>query len=338
MGSISQPVYVNSGVVTAITGTLANSISGNAATATKLGTSTIGSSIKPIYLNNGTATICSYELGANIKAYSGSLSSGGWAALNGKSNAPSIAIAYNSSAASWNSSTYSASLVFGCQDTRGLLDCAYNSPIVTFGGSSYGGASNDSPKWYMKLSGTSGKTYTLPTDSKTLCASDGTNASGTWGISVSGNAATATKASQDGNGSVINSTYAKLAAYNNLIHSGNEFTFVPGSYSGAVWLNYRTASGNLDGSITQYNFGNGKGGTLASISNGQFSGNAATATKLATARTLTIGNKGKTFNGTANVSWSLSEIGAAPAYSYSTTDLTAGSSSLTTGKLYFVYE
>ena len=32
------------------------------------------------------------------------------------------------------------------------------------------------------------------------------------------------------------------------------------------------------------------------------------------------------------------EIGAAPAYSYSTTDLTAGSSSLTTGKLYFVYE
>jgi len=32
------------------------------------------------------------------------------------------------------------------------------------------------------------------------------------------------------------------------------------------------------------------------------------------------------------------EIGAAPAYTYGTTDLVAGSSTLTTGKLYFVYE
>ena len=41
------------------------------------------------------------------------------------------------------------------------------------------------------------------------------------------------------------------------------------------------------------------------------SGNAGSATKLATARTLTIGSTGKTFDGSANVSWSLSEIGAA---------------------------
>ena len=42
-------------------------------------------------------------------------------------------------------------------------------------------------------------------------------------------------------------------------------------------------------------------------------GNAGTATKLANARTLTIGNTGKTFDGSRNVSWSLSEIGAAAA-------------------------
>ena len=41
------------------------------------------------------------------------------------------------------------------------------------------------------------------------------------------------------------------------------------------------------------------------------SGNAGTATKLATARTLTIGSKAKTFDGSANVAWTLSEIGAA---------------------------
>ena len=40
-------------------------------------------------------------------------------------------------------------------------------------------------------------------------------------------------------------------------------------------------------------------------------GNASTATKLATARTLTIGSTGKAFDGSGNISWSLSEIGAA---------------------------
>ena len=40
-------------------------------------------------------------------------------------------------------------------------------------------------------------------------------------------------------------------------------------------------------------------------------GNASTATTWKTARTLTIGNAGKSVNGSANVSWSLAEIGAA---------------------------
>lgn len=51
----------------------------------------------------------------------------------------------------------------------------------------------------------------------------------------------------------------------------------------------------------------------AAITAKSFNGNASSATKLATARTLTIGNTGKTFNGTSNVSWSLSEIGVAAA-------------------------
>ena len=193
VGSGVQPIFLSSGNITASESTVGSAINPIFMSAGKLSasTATVGSGVRGIYLNAGAITAMTYELGANIKAYSGSLSSGGWAALNGKGNAPSIAIAYNNSTASWNSSTYSASLVFGCQDTRGLLDCAYNTPIVTFGGCSYGGASNDAPNWYMKLSGTNGKTYTLPTDSKTLCASDGTNASGTWGISISGSAATA---------------------------------------------------------------------------------------------------------------------------------------------------
>ena len=42
-------------------------------------------------------------------------------------------------------------------------------------------------------------------------------------------------------------------------------------------------------------------------------GNAATATKLQTARTLTIGNTSKSFDGSADVSWSLAEIGVTAA-------------------------
>ena len=53
------------------------------------------------------------------------------------------------------------------------------------------------------------------------------------------------------------------------------------------------------------------GQLTATTFKGALSGNATTATTLATARTLTIGSTGKTFNGSANVSWSLSEIGAA---------------------------
>ena len=57
---------------------------------------------------------------------------------------------------------------------------------------------------------------------------------------------------------------AKLQSPNNLMHFGNEFTFASPQCSGDAWLNYRTASGNLDGNIGTYYFGNGKG-NLASI-------------------------------------------------------------------------
>ena len=172
IGSSIKPVYISEGIITA-------------------SNATVGSSTKGMYLNSGTMTAMAYNLGANIYSYSGSLATGGWKTVHGKSDSPMISIAYNSSAAAWNSGKYSASMVFGCEDTRGLLDLAYNSPIVTFGGASYYNVTDDNPNWYFKLNGTSGQMYTFPTSSKTLCATDGTGASGTWGISISGNAATA---------------------------------------------------------------------------------------------------------------------------------------------------
>lgn len=60
----------------------------------------------------------------------------------------------------------------------------------------------------------------------------GGGASGTWGISISGNAATATKATQDGNGATIASTYLKL--------SGGTMTGVISKAGGSSsWINGR---------------------------------------------------------------------------------------------------
>jgi len=54
-------------------------------------------------------------------------------------------------------------------------------------------------------------------------------------------------------------------------------------------------------------------------------GNAGTATKLATARTLTIGATGKSFDGSANAGWTLEEIGAAAiSHLHAAGDITSG--------------
>jgi microcystin-dependent protein len=61
-----------------------------------------------------------------------------------------------------------------------------------------------------------------------------------------------------------------------------------------------------------YTNGSGAGATVFDITNTvatNVTGNAGTATALQTARTLTIGSTGKTFSGTANVAWTLGEIG-----------------------------
>lgn len=58
-------------------------------------------------------------------------------------------------------------------------------------------------------------------------------------------------------------------------------------------------------------------------------GNAGTATKLATAKTITIGNTGKNFDGSGNVSWSLAEIGAA-ASGHTHDSITGGNTYITT--------
>lgn len=100
---------------------------------------------------------------------------------------------------------------------------------------------------------------------------------------------------------------------------------------------------------------------IATINASTYTGNSATATKLATARTIKANLASSTagsFNGSENITIGVTgtlpianggtgattaaaartALGCAPAYTYSTTDLTDGSSALTTGTLYIVYK
>ena len=113
---------------------------------------------------------------------------------------------------------------------------------------------------------TSNRTLTLPNASGTVALTDGTGASGTWGINISGNAATATSATSATTATAA-TTATRLATARTI---------------GGVSFN-GTANINLPGVNT--------------AGNQNTTGNAATATKLATARTI----GGVSFDGSANI-------------------------------------
>ena len=104
--------------------------------------------------------------------------------------------------------------------------------------------------------------------------------------------------------------YAKLESPNNLLHSTNEFTFAKAGYTGDIYINYRTDGMSTSGKIGEYKFCKGDGaGTLANIRAATFygalSGNASTATKLATARTISLTGDvtgSASFDGSGNIS------------------------------------
>lgn len=147
----------------------------------------------------------------------------GWSMLNSSYNGFLLkSIRTNAKAPSWILGDYSAGIVFGGADTKGVLSMGYSSPTIKFAG-----GNGTKPVWNMALTGSSGKTYNME--------------------SLSANTAT------------------KLATARTI--NGTSF--------------------NGSANITTANWG--------------------------TARTITIGNTGKSVNGSGNVSWSLAEIGAAAA-------------------------
>lgn len=111
-------------------------------------------------------------------------------------------------------------------------------------------------------------------------------------------------------------TYCKLTTY---VHWGNSSGGYPtqeATVLGKQYTRYGTGADTWSTWATTYSTVNAP----TSVS-----GNAGTATKLKTARTLTIGSTGKTFDGSGNVSWTLAEIGAAASsHSHNYLPLTGG--------------
>lgn len=184
---------------------------------------------------------------------------------------------------------------------------------------------------------------------------NGTGASGTWSISITGNAGTVTNGvytsrtltAGDGlsgggdlsanrsfavDATVVrtsgNQTIGGVKTFSSTISgsiSGNAATvtngvYTTGSYANPSWLTSLDYS-KLSGTIPTWNqntTGNASTATALAtartINGTSFNGTAnITTANWGTTRTLTVGATGKSVNGSANVSWSLSEIGAAAA-------------------------
>ena len=145
----------------------------------------------------------------------------GWSMINSSYNGFLLkSIRTQSNAPNWIENDYASGLAFGGADTKGLLSVAYGTPAVRFAG-----GNGSKPVWWIRCTGTSGKTYNLN--------------SPITGISRSGTTFTATRA--DG------TTFTFTQQDNNTTYSnGNASTFgltkLSDTYSGTANTSAKAAN------------------------------------------------------------------------------------------------
>lgn len=277
-------------------------LNGNASTASKLGTSTVGGTAKPIYLNAGTATALSATVGSSslpVYLNAGTITQCGTSlgvSITGNSattNQLNVSVLTSQSLADYKTSGHlyyaggsntvsdkpSGVDAFGmftmqtASGWQGQILMASNTATSLY----WRTANNNFNGGWRKILDSSNYGEYVPTKT-------GTGASGTWGINISGNAATASKLAT---ARTINGT--------NFDGSANITT----SYWGTARNIYiQDATAAYTGAAVSVNGSGNINLKLPSTITAALSGNASTASKWQAARTVTM-------NGFADCSFSI---------------------------------
>ena len=81
----------------------------------------------------------------------------GWSMINPTYNGYLLkSIRFQGSSPAWGVGNYGAGICFGGSDTKGIISCAYSSPLVKIAG-----GNGTKPVWWIGLTGTSGTSYNL---------------------------------------------------------------------------------------------------------------------------------------------------------------------------------
>lgn len=79
-----------------------------------------------------------------------------WNMVGGNKNFLLRSLRMQAKAPDWLEDNYAAGIAFGGEDTKGVISHAYNAPDIKFAG-----GNGAAPVWWLRLTGTSGKTYNL---------------------------------------------------------------------------------------------------------------------------------------------------------------------------------
>ena len=281
VGSASLPVYMNAGSITACSTTLGVSITGNAATATKLGTATVGSNTKFFYLNAGTPTASNASIGTgthpiylNDGVFTASTSTIG-SASRGIYMTGGLLTAMSATVGSSSLPVYmNAGTITQCSTTLGVSVTGYSQRLLETV------LTNEDLDTYT-YSRYSGRTYSAGGGNTVANKPEGV---GSFGLLVLRSAGGYT---------------THLA-----VDGANLFTRYHNSTTWSDWYKFAFVTSNV-ASATKLQ-------TARTINGTSFNGTAnITTANWGTARNFTIGGAVKSVNGSANVSFSLNEINAA---------------------------
>ena len=282
VGSASLPVYMNAGSITACSTMLGVSITGNAATATKLGTATVGSNTKFFYLNAGTPTASNASIGTGTHPIY--LNEGVFTASTSTIGSASRGIYMTGGLLTAMSATVGSASLPVYMNAGTITQCS-----TTLG---------------VSITGTAPRLTTTELTNQDLNSYTYTNYSGKLYYAGGGNTTTNVPSGVGAYGLMV---WRIASGYTGHLMFDSAGDFRARFNNGTTWSAWDKLAYITDNvaSATKLQ-------TARTINGTSFNGTAnITTANWGTARNLTIGGAVKSVNGSANVSFSLNEINAA---------------------------